>query len=368
MRDRVPQYPGRVQLVPVTGQTNTYDMSLADSPSVTGTPLNKANLLTDATATALGLDPNDDPSVNDAFATLAYKKKREIITSSGTWTVPANIVGNVSVRIFGGGGGGYTAAGGGGGGGYMAYGEYAMTEGDTYTVTIGAGGAPASDGGTTSFGTLLTANGGLGSTGAAGGAGGTGGGGGDGVGGAGDYGGGGGGTTAGAGGTYGGRGGTGASSFGTNGTPLDDFEPLEFQYYPSSGAMGGYGGARGGYGGNGGGGYGTYAGMGGGGGYGADGGAGAKYSSSYSAGGGGGGFGGRGGNAGLVYVSSSVHFSSGGGGGGWGNGGNGWVRASSSSISHQEPASSDGGLGAGGGGWGGHGGQGVCVITYTVSQ
>lgn len=39
--DRVPKYPGRVTLVPVRGQTNTYDMSRADEPTVPGTPLDK---------------------------------------------------------------------------------------------------------------------------------------------------------------------------------------------------------------------------------------------------------------------------------------------------------------------------------------
>ena len=40
--DRVPTYPGRVRLIPVAGQANTYDMVRADDPLVEGTPLNKA--------------------------------------------------------------------------------------------------------------------------------------------------------------------------------------------------------------------------------------------------------------------------------------------------------------------------------------
>ena len=40
--DRVPTYPGRVRLVPVSGQANTYDMVRADEPLVEGTPVNKA--------------------------------------------------------------------------------------------------------------------------------------------------------------------------------------------------------------------------------------------------------------------------------------------------------------------------------------
>ncbi len=40
--DRVPVYPGRVRLTPVSGLANTYDMVRADSPVEEGTPLNKS--------------------------------------------------------------------------------------------------------------------------------------------------------------------------------------------------------------------------------------------------------------------------------------------------------------------------------------
>ena len=40
--DRIPLYPGRVKLVPVSGQANTYDLVRADEPVVAGTPINKA--------------------------------------------------------------------------------------------------------------------------------------------------------------------------------------------------------------------------------------------------------------------------------------------------------------------------------------
>jgi len=40
--DRIPTYPGRVKLVPVAGQENTYDMVRADAPVEAGTPINKA--------------------------------------------------------------------------------------------------------------------------------------------------------------------------------------------------------------------------------------------------------------------------------------------------------------------------------------
>lgn len=40
--DRVPKHPGRVKLIPVSGQANTYDMVRADAPLVEGTPIDKA--------------------------------------------------------------------------------------------------------------------------------------------------------------------------------------------------------------------------------------------------------------------------------------------------------------------------------------
>ena len=42
--DRVPTYPGRVKLTPVSGQANTYDLVRADQPITQGTLLNKALL------------------------------------------------------------------------------------------------------------------------------------------------------------------------------------------------------------------------------------------------------------------------------------------------------------------------------------
>ena len=54
--DRVATHPGRVQLTPVVGQTNIYDMERADEPTVAGTPINAANL--NAMQKNVGLDAN----------------------------------------------------------------------------------------------------------------------------------------------------------------------------------------------------------------------------------------------------------------------------------------------------------------------
>lgn len=61
MKDRIPVYPGRVTLTPVSGQANTYDMTRADQPTEEGTPLNKNTLLKDATAALYGLGSDAVP-------------------------------------------------------------------------------------------------------------------------------------------------------------------------------------------------------------------------------------------------------------------------------------------------------------------
>ena len=68
MKDRVSLYPGRVKLVPVAGQENTYDMVRADSPTQEGTPLNKDSLLKDATAALYGLGSDAVP--DEVFSLL----------------------------------------------------------------------------------------------------------------------------------------------------------------------------------------------------------------------------------------------------------------------------------------------------------
>lgn len=176
MKDRVSAYPGRVKLTPVSGQTNVYDLERWDSPTEPGTPLNKANLLSDAVAEFLGLTNTAVP--NDAFQVLRERQKVELrfesIETSGTWTVPSNLYGGkiFAVAVGGGGGGGKTKSsgwyGGAGGSGHLIFGTLSVTAGQQIPVVIGAGGAVASsysvngsNGGATTF-MGYTANGGEG--------------------------------------------------------------------------------------------------------------------------------------------------------------------------------------------------------------
>ena len=95
--------------------------------------------------------------------------KTEIITCNSNFLVPPHN-GNISVRIFGA-GGGY-----GGGGGWMNNGEFTIAVGSVIPITIGVGGrGERSSGGTSTFGSYLSANGGTGGDGLNGGDGGAGG-------------------------------------------------------------------------------------------------------------------------------------------------------------------------------------------------
>lgn len=290
------------------------------------------------------------------------------IRQSMQFRVPSDMTGTVKILAFGGGAGGSSTNGSyGGGGGHMATYSGVLTE-KVYDVIIGAGGAAGSNGGTTTFGSLVTAAGATGQNGGSGGGtggsvsagNGTYGGGGGGItsglhsergGNGGTYGGGGGGSTGGTGGTgqnkhtSTGTGGAGYSAntssanggAGANTTGLS----ISFEGTGAAGSAGTQsgGGGGGGYGGSGGNGSpnASYA-CGGGGGYGANGGNG------ISAGGGGGGYGGDGGDGNSI---------GGGGGGGYG-------KYSGKGGDGGKPGGT-----AAGGGCGAAGGSGIVVITYT---
>ncbi len=95
-----------------------------------------------------------------------YSTAQTVVTDPASpWVVPAGVT-SVKVGVWGGGGGGGFALfgnGGGGGGGAYSTGTFAVTAGQSYTITYGAGGASDTNGGTTTFtgtGGTVTANGG----------------------------------------------------------------------------------------------------------------------------------------------------------------------------------------------------------------
>lgn len=428
MKDRIPTKPGRIQLAPSTDGDDLFIITRADEPTQIGTALNKANLLTDETASALEIATNE-PTVDDAFnainsnfsrirsgsgdppvsgakigdlyiqdgldgkfiyiressgwvllARAKLSAKTVIIKESQYWDVPSDMHGNVMIRVFGGGAGGSASADdkSGGGGGEMSTWTGSLSE-SRYRVTIGKGGKPGSAGGASSFGNIISASGGSGLNGGSGG-------GGSHYGtpnpyaGNGSYGGGGGGASdgfifGGNGGTYGGGGGGANSDNIYGGSGKNNTYSGSIQ-----GGGGGYSEASTGV--DGGDGLATpddpyFPGVG-------NAGEGEINGSQYRGGGGGGGYGGNGGN-GVASVTSSAGGggggyggnggngdSSGGGGGGGGFGGNGGNANANGAgggggyglNGNGGDGGADGGTAAGGGA-GGHGGDGICIITYT---
>jgi hypothetical protein len=150
MKDRVVQYPNRFQLAAVAGQPNVYDITAVPGTiTEAGTPIGKANLLTDATATSLGL------SGANAIPDKAFQKlqafpgyKHATFTANGTFTVPEGVY---SVMLLG------CAAGGNAidaavsrakAGEAALYRKFNVTPGQVITVTTGPG--------NTIFGELMT--------------------------------------------------------------------------------------------------------------------------------------------------------------------------------------------------------------------
>lgn len=65
------EFPRRYRLVKVPGTDDIYDLEPAPGEVIDeGTFYNKANQLRDETAVLIGLDPADDPTVNEALAVI----------------------------------------------------------------------------------------------------------------------------------------------------------------------------------------------------------------------------------------------------------------------------------------------------------
>lgn len=79
MKDRESLLPNRRKITYDDGSTEFVVLEYADQPTEEGTLLSKDTFLSDETATALGLNPTDDPLVNDVFLALASHVSRHAI-------------------------------------------------------------------------------------------------------------------------------------------------------------------------------------------------------------------------------------------------------------------------------------------------
>lgn len=86
MQDRIPLYPGRVQLIPVDGQENTFDLVRADQATQEGTPLNKGSLLKDTTAAMFDFLADQIPNIvpDDAFSAISGRVLMEATMDEST--------------------------------------------------------------------------------------------------------------------------------------------------------------------------------------------------------------------------------------------------------------------------------------------
>lgn len=126
---------------------------------------------------AVGANGTGPSASSDSVSTQDSYVLVQTFTSSGNFTIPSGAT-KLAVFAYGGGSGGNTGTGGGtshshvgnanhygtaGNGGYSSaiasFKEVSVTPGDTYAVTVGAGGGSGSAGGASSFGNLVTVSG-----------------------------------------------------------------------------------------------------------------------------------------------------------------------------------------------------------------
>lgn len=112
--DRAPRYPGRVRLVPVSGQANVYDMTRADQPVNVGTPINKALLdqkaYTLTKNVTLYVSPSGNDTTGNGTSPAPYKTINKALSTIpkclGGFTATVNVAAgiyneNVTIQHFG---------------------------------------------------------------------------------------------------------------------------------------------------------------------------------------------------------------------------------------------------------------------------
>lgn len=100
MKDRIPTYAGRVKLIPVPNQPNTYDAVRADEPVQEGTPLNKQTLLNSEVEEEYGLGEDATPS--DVFLAIKEKLDKSVEGGLRGYTISNSLNATKIVTLYGG--------------------------------------------------------------------------------------------------------------------------------------------------------------------------------------------------------------------------------------------------------------------------
>ena len=159
----VPGVPLNFRFVRTDGSTNTVTFAVQGSDQCVSLVWGTMS----SPGLALGF-PAD--AVCDGVSRWVFTQRAhgaQVFTASGTFTWPSGVY-ELEAEVWGGGSGGAGGRGGAGNAGGYSWGRFAGTPGATVNVTIGAGGAGVTGasglnsgaGGTTSFGSLLSATGG----------------------------------------------------------------------------------------------------------------------------------------------------------------------------------------------------------------